>query len=100
MLVLEDGAAINLTVANYYRPDGKSIPEEGVVPGVEVRRAAADVTEPDDDETPAVQQPEPPQPKEDTVLKKAIEMLLAPAPPAKAEKKTAALKVRVYPAAS
>ena len=77
-LVLEDGAAINLTVANYYRPDGKSIPEEGVVPGVEVRRTAAEVPDPDDDEAPAVQQPEPPQLKEDTVLKKAIEMLLAP----------------------
>ncbi len=100
MLVLEDGAAINLTVANYFRPDGKSIPEEGVLPGVEIRRAAAEVPEPDDDETPAVQQPEPTQPKEDTVLKKAIQMLLAPAPPAKTEKKTAALKVRVYPAAS
>jgi hypothetical protein len=70
------------------------------VPGVEIRRAAVEVTEPDDDETPAVQQPEPTQPKEDTVLKKAIEMLLTPAPPAKTEKKTAALKVRVYPEAS
>ncbi|HEY4580631.1 MAG TPA: S41 family peptidase [Candidatus Acidoferrales bacterium] len=100
MLVLEDGAAINLTVANYFRPDGKSIPEEGVVPGVEIRRAAAEVIEPDDDETPAVQQPEPTLPKEDTVLKKAIEMLLAPALPAKTEKKSAALKVRVYPQAS
>ena len=100
MLVMEDGAAINLTVANYYRPDGKSIPEEGVVPGVEVRRAAAEVPEPDDEETPAAQQPEPPQPKEDAVLKKAIEMLLGPAPPAKTEKKTAALNVRVYPEAS
>ncbi|MBI1738954.1 MAG: PDZ domain-containing protein, partial [Acidobacteria bacterium] len=100
MLALEDGAAINLTVANYYRPDGKSIPEEGVVPGVEVRRAAVDVPDTDDDETPAVQQPEPPQPKDDAVLKKAIEMLLAPALPAKTDKKTAALKVRVYPEAS
>jgi carboxyl-terminal processing protease len=97
MLALEDGAAINLTVANYYRPDGKSIPEEGVVPGVEVRRAAVDVPDTDDDETPAVQQPEPPQSKEDRVLKKAIELLLAPAPPAKTEKKTAELRVRLYP---
>lgn len=100
MLVLEDGAAINLTVANYYRPDGKSIPEEGVVPGVEVRRAAVDVPDTDDDGAPAVQQPEPPQSKEDAVLKKAIELLLAPAPPAKTEKKTAALKARLYPQAT
>jgi hypothetical protein len=56
--------------------------------------------EPDDEETPAVQQPEPPKSKEDAVLKKAIEMLLAPAQPARTEKKTAALKVRVYPEAS
>ncbi len=100
MLVLEDGAAINLTVANFYRPDGKSIPEEGVVPGVEVRRAAVEGPEADDDEAPAMQQPEPTQPKEDTVLKKAIEMLLAPTQPPKSGKNSAALKVRAYPEAT
>ncbi|MCL4523492.1 MAG: S41 family peptidase [Acidobacteria bacterium] len=97
LLPLEDGAAINLTVANYYRPDGKSIPDEGVEPGVVVRRAVADVPEADDDETPAAQQPEPAQSKDDVVLKKAIELLLAPAPAAKPDKKTAALKVGAYP---
>jgi carboxyl-terminal processing protease len=100
LIILEDGAAINLTVANYYRPDGKSIPEEGVTPSVEVRRTAANATEPDEDEeAPAAQQPEAPQPKDDAVLKKAIELLLAPAPPAKAEKKISSLKKLAFPEA-
>ncbi|MBI3662728.1 MAG: PDZ domain-containing protein [Acidobacteria bacterium] len=100
LLLLEDGAAINLTVANYYRPDGKSIPEEGVAPGAEVRRAAAEVPEPDDEEAPAAAAAEPAPSKEDAVLKKAIEILLAPTLPAKTDKKTASLKSRVYPEAS
>ncbi len=99
LLVLEDGAALNLTVANYFRPDGKSIPEEGVVPGVEVRRAAVEVPESDDEDTPAVQQPEPPQPKEDVILKRAIEILLAPATPTKTDKKISSLKKRAFPEA-
>lgn len=99
LLVLEDGAALNLTVANYYRPDGKSIPEEGVLPGVEVRRAAVEVPESDDDDTPAVQQPEPPQPKEDVVLKRAIEILLTPVMPAKTDKKISSLKKLAFPEA-
>ena len=100
MLMLEDGAAINLTVANYFRPDGKSIPEEGVTPGVEVRRAAASVVDDnDDDDTPTVQQAEPAPSKDDVVLKKAIELLLAPPQPAKSEKKISSLKKRAFPEA-
>ncbi len=99
MLVLEDGAAINLTVANYYRPDGKSIPEEGVLPGVEVRRAVVDVPESEDEDSPAVQQPEPPQPKDDAALKKAIELLLTPVMPTKTDKKISSLKKQTFPVA-
>lgn len=36
LIPLEDGAAIVLTVANYFTPAGKSIPEDGVTPTVEV----------------------------------------------------------------
>ncbi len=36
LIPLEDGAAIVLTVANYYTPAGRSIPEEGVAPTVVV----------------------------------------------------------------
>jgi carboxyl-terminal processing protease len=100
LLMLEDGAAINLTVANYFRPDGKSIPEEGVAPAVEVRPAAPNLTDDNDDEdTPTVQQPEPPPSKDDVVLKKAIELLLAPPQPAKSEKKISSLKKRAFPEA-
>src|SRR5262249_15192995 len=40
LISLDDGAALILTVANYYKSDGKSILEEGVVP-TEIVRAAA-----------------------------------------------------------
>jgi carboxyl-terminal processing protease len=36
LIPLEDGAAIVLTVANYFTPAGRSIPEEGVAPSVNV----------------------------------------------------------------
>lgn len=36
LIPLENGAAIVLTVANYFTPSGKSIPEEGVAPTVNV----------------------------------------------------------------
>lgn len=36
LIQLDDGAALILTVANYYTPDGKSIAAEGVAPTVEV----------------------------------------------------------------
>ncbi len=97
LLVLEDGAALNLTVANYYRPDGKSIPEEGVTPAVEVRRTAVVPESDDDDDTPTAQQPEPPQPKDDVVLKRAIDLLLNPTPPAKTDKKISSLKKSAFP---
>lgn len=36
LIPLEDGAAIVLTIANYFTPAGRSIPEEGVAPSVNV----------------------------------------------------------------
>jgi carboxyl-terminal processing protease len=100
LIPLEDGAALFLTVANYYRPDGKSIPDDGVVPTVEVRRAALDVRGSDDDDSPATPEAEPAPPRDDAALKKAIEILLTPAAPVKPDKKTASLKTFAWPEAS
>ena len=36
LIPLEDGAALVLTVANYFTPSGRSIPEEGVEPTIAV----------------------------------------------------------------
>ena len=75
LIELEDEGVIILTVANYYTPAGKAIPEDGVAPTVEVRAAEeqADVAE---DETPPAQQLPP---REDEVLRKALELLKAEA---------------------
>jgi carboxyl-terminal processing protease len=68
LIPLEDGAALMLTVANYYSPGGKSIPAEGVTPQVRV-------TQRDTEETrvPVA---------EDPVVRKAMELLMKPAAPA------------------
>jgi len=50
LISLDDGAALFLTVANYYNGDGKSILEEGVVPSEVVRASAEDDTDTGDDE--------------------------------------------------
>jgi carboxyl-terminal processing protease len=87
LINLEDGAALILTVANYYNADGKSILEEGVAP-TEVVHAAATLSD-DSDEgddssaTTGPQQKEPPAgPRplsaDDPVLRKALELLKAP----------------------
>jgi carboxyl-terminal processing protease len=85
LIPLEDGSAIILTVANYANRDGKPILEEGVLP-TEVVRAAADAGDGDlgDDETaaPAAKEaPAEPRPlsPEDPILRKALELLKAPA---------------------
>ncbi|HUJ30992.1 MAG TPA: S41 family peptidase [Candidatus Acidoferrum sp.] len=74
LLPLDDGAALILTVANYYTPAGKEIPADGVAPSVEVKPAAEDYAQ--------LTQPGPPPPPpgqvvsaDDPVLKKAIEIL-------------------------
>ncbi|MBS1840691.1 MAG: PDZ domain-containing protein [Acidobacteria bacterium] len=88
LITLDDGAALILTVANYYNGDGKSILEEGVVPTEVVRAAAYDNGDgSDDDEAttnsgaanpqtpPAVK----PLSQEDPLLKKVIELFKTPA---------------------
>ncbi|HXW57617.1 MAG TPA: S41 family peptidase [Candidatus Cybelea sp.] len=77
LVPLDDGAALILTVANYYTPDGKEIPAEGVTPTVPVKTAPDDFAE--------LEEPGPPQPPpgqavspDDPVLKKALEILQNP----------------------
>lgn len=87
LISMDDGAALILTVANYYNPDGKSILEEGVAPTEVVRAAsiaADEVDEGDDVASTAGAQKEPPAgPRplsaDDPVLRKALELLKAPA---------------------
>jgi carboxyl-terminal processing protease len=83
LISLDDGAALFLTVANYYNGDGKSILEEGVVPSEVVRASAEDDTDSgEDDGGSADAQKEPVAPRplspEDPIFRKALELLKAP----------------------
>jgi carboxyl-terminal processing protease len=86
LIQLEDGAAIDLTVANYYNADGKSILEEGVAP-TEVVRAASATDDSEDGEDASAdtgaqkELPIAPRPlsADDPVLRKALELLKTPA---------------------
>lgn len=86
LITVDDGAALILTVANYYNPDGKSILAEGVTPTETVRQETASTDDGADDDdssasgTPAAAPAEPkPLSPEDTVFKKAIDLLKTPA---------------------
>jgi carboxyl-terminal processing protease len=83
LISLDDGAALFLTVANYYNGDGKSILEEGVMPSEVVRASAEDEADAgDDDSGSADTQKEPALPRplspEDPIFRKALELLKAP----------------------
>lgn len=83
LISLDDGAALFLTVANYYNGDGKSILDEGVTPSEVVRASAEDETDTSDDENgsaDAQKEPVPPRPltPEDPIFRKALELLKAP----------------------
>ena len=75
VIPLDDGAALILTVANYFTPNGKSIPKEGVSPTVEVNpQAISDVAQLNQDQL------APPAPgqlpsADDPVVKKAVDLL-------------------------
>ncbi len=75
LIPLDDGAALVLTVANYYAPGDKSIPEDGVAPTVEVRPTSDDQIDLGGDAAPAIPPAEQPAAREDHILKKAIELL-------------------------
>jgi carboxyl-terminal processing protease len=86
LIPMDDGAALILTVANYYNADGKSILEAGVTP-TEVVRAATLANEDGEDgedvaSTPDSQKETPATPRplsaDDPVLRKALELLKAP----------------------
>jgi len=87
LISLDDGAALILTVANYYNPGGKSILEEGITPTEVVRAVPDDSDSGDDDATPAPApetQKEPglgPRPlsPEDPIFHRALDLLRTPA---------------------
>src|SRR5229473_1422189 len=84
LITMDDGAALILTVANYYNPGGKSILEEGVTPSEVVRAVPDDADSGDDDAAPAPEpQKEPglgPRPlsPEDPIFHRALDLLRTP----------------------
>jgi carboxyl-terminal processing protease len=72
LIQLDDGAAVNITVAYYYTPAGKAIPEDGVTPTVEVQTTGDDPIAFSHSENPPLT---PGDPKNDPVLSKALEVL-------------------------
>jgi carboxyl-terminal processing protease len=85
LITMDDGAALILTVANYYNPGGKAILEEGVTPTEVVRAVAEDDSDSGDEEAaPAPEnQKEPglgPRPlsPEDPIYHRALDLLKTP----------------------
>jgi len=84
LITMDDGAALILTVANYYNPGGKSILEEGITPTEIVRAVPEDSDSGDDDAAPAPEtQKEPglgPRPlsPEDPIFHRALDLLKTP----------------------
>jgi carboxyl-terminal processing protease len=86
LITMDDGAALILTVANYYNPGGKAILEEGITPTEVVRAVPEDDSDSgDEDAAPAPEtQKEPglgPRPlsPEDPIFHRALDLLKAPA---------------------
>jgi len=77
LIELDDGSALFLTLANYYTPNGKEIPLEGVTPTNPVHALPDDIAELTDNNPPA-----PSSSVNDPVVKKAVQILEA-APAAK-----------------
>ncbi len=86
LITLDDGAALILTVANYYNPGGKSILEEGVTPTEVVRAIPEEDSDSSDDDAAAAPEtqrepglgPRPLSP-EDPIYRRALDLLKAPA---------------------
>jgi carboxyl-terminal processing protease len=72
LIQLDDGSAVNLTVAFYYTPDGKSIPQEGVTPTTEVTNSTDDPVAYSHAENPPLT---PGDSHSDPVLSKGLELL-------------------------
>lgn len=85
LITLDDGAALILTVANYYNPGGKSILEEGVTPTEVVRAVPGEDSDSGDEEAaPAPEThkepglgPRPLSP-DDPIFHRALDLLKAP----------------------
>jgi carboxyl-terminal processing protease len=76
-ITLDDGSAVILAVAKYYSPSGKAIQDVGVTPTYLVSENEA-VAETEDDDATAAPTPaaaEPRKDSDDTLLKKAVEVL-------------------------
>lgn len=80
LIQLDDGSALILTVANYYTPNGKEIPTDGVVPNTEARLSADDAAALNEQSQPPGQVVSP----DDPVIKKAIDILQGVSPARKA----------------
>jgi carboxyl-terminal processing protease len=86
LISMDDGAALILTVANYYNPGGKAILEEGITPTEVVRAVPEDDSDSGDEDTaPAPDTrkepglgPRPLSP-EDPIYHRALDLLKAPA---------------------
>jgi carboxyl-terminal processing protease len=78
LIQLDDGAALILTVANYYTPGGKEISADGVVPTVDAKPSADDLAALNDQPSGSVVSPD------DPVIKKAVDILQGVAPARKA----------------
>jgi carboxyl-terminal processing protease len=85
LIEMDDGAALILTIADYYTPGNKNIPTEGVGPTVEVHPSIDDLIAQADLSQPAAVPSSSP---DDPVVKKAIEILQGGA----VEKKAAQLR--------
>jgi carboxyl-terminal processing protease len=72
LIEMDDGAALILTVANYFTPGNKNIPSEGVAPTVEIHPSIDDLMAQADLSQPAAFPSSSP---DDPVVKKAIEIL-------------------------
>ena len=81
LIGLDDGAALILTVANYYTPNGKEITAEGVAPTIEVTPPVADSVAQLDQTPPPVSSE--PVSADDPLIKKALDVLSGLAVPAK-----------------
>lgn len=79
----EDGGAVLLAVAKYYSPAGKAIQDVSVTPGHAVNDIEPPSSEDDEDAPAAAATPVPEKPREDAILKKALEVLAGKATQAK-----------------
>jgi carboxyl-terminal processing protease len=77
-ILMDDGAAVILSIAKFYSPSGKAIQDTGVTPTVPVIDQQNMPTGDEDEDAPKA---EPKKAAEDEILKKAIEIAIKGVPP-------------------